>query len=267
MSAGGTSSVEARGSAREQDTEHVAARGSAREQNVARRAGYTLIEVMVGVLISAIGIAGISFMQSASVRGNQDAYESTVATNFARTWLERVKRDALLWRTPGAPLVGAMFPARGVPVSNYFVPGAGWTVPRPLLRPAGFSQESSGANFHGIEIGSPSDPLDPASAAVDTRQIYYCLNLRFNTVQVDALGRDVAMGVDARVYWARKGSLSASAYTNILPMRNDPAGCDNPAYHFTDPQMLANTECALDGTVNYCMRVHYLRTVIRMVPP
>jgi prepilin-type N-terminal cleavage/methylation domain-containing protein len=244
----------------------MSARASAATKHSVRRAGFTLIEVMVGVLISAIGIAGISFMQTASVRGNQDAYESTIATNFARTWLERVKRDALLWRAPGNPLVGVMFPARGVPASNYFVPGTGWTVPRPLLRPLGTSQESSGADYHGIEIGSPSDPLNPASALVGTDQIYYCLNLRFNTVQFDA-GRAVAMGVDARVYWARKGSLSATNYSNIVPMRRDPAGCDNPAFHFNDTQMLAATQCALDGVLNYCMRVHYLRTVIRMVPP
>ncbi len=246
----------------------MSARGPSPEKHVQlSRAAFTLIEVMVGVLLSAIGIAGISFMQTASVRANQDALETTVATNFARTWLERVKRDALLWQTPGDPVVGALFPLRGVAASNYFVPGTGWTVPRPLLRPAGLAQESSGADYRGIEVGSPSDPLDPASVPVRTSDIYYCLNLRFNAVQLDQLGQTVAMGVDARVYWARKGGLGATSFQNMLPMRNDPAGCDNPAYAFNDAQMLASTSCPLGAASTYCMRVHYLRTIVRMVPP
>jgi len=242
------------------------ARGSLPQQREQRRhAGFTLIEVMVGILLSAIGIAGITFMQTVSVRANQDAQETTVATNFARTWMERVKRDALLWRTPGPPLVGAMFALRGAPASNYFVPGAGWTVPRPLLRAAGLSQESSGADYRGIEVGSPSDPLNPASPAVRTSDIYYCLNLRFTTVQQDGLTQPVAMAVDARVYWARKGGLSTTSFQNMLPMRNDAAGCDNPAYAFNDVQMLANTSCPLGASSTYCMRVHYLRTIVRVV--
>lgn len=240
---------------------------SSQEGRRRRRAGFTLIEVMVGVLLSAIGIAGITFMQTASVRANQDAQETTVATNFARTWLERVKRDALLWRTPGNPNVGLMFPLRGAPASNYFVPGMGWTAPRPLLRPAGLAQESSGADYRGIEVGSPSDPLDPGSPAVRTSDIYYCAHLRFTTVQNDTAGQAVAMAVDARVYWGRKGALGATSFQNMVPIREDAAGCENPAYAFTDAQMLANTTCALGGGSTYCMRVHYLRTIVRMVPP
>lgn len=232
----------------------------------ARTAGYTLIEVMVGVLISAIGIAGITMMQTASVRGNQDAYESTVATNFARTWLERVKRDALLWNTPGNPVVGTMFVARAVP-GNYFVPGTGWTPPRPLAHAVNQSQESSGADYHGFEIGSPVDPLNPGGAKVRTSDIYYCLHLRFNTVQTDAAGAAVAMGVDARVFWTRRGSNEATSFAGMTAIRADALGCDNLAYAYNDAQMLAATTCQLGGANNYCMRVHYLRTIVRMVPP
>lgn len=40
------------------------------------RAGYTLIEVMISIAISAISITGIVFMQTATVRSNQDAHET-----------------------------------------------------------------------------------------------------------------------------------------------------------------------------------------------
>jgi prepilin-type N-terminal cleavage/methylation domain-containing protein len=232
-----------------------------------RPAGYTLVEVMMGVALSAIGLVGIGAMQSASVRANQDAYESSIATNFARTWLERVKRDALLWNVPGNPIVGAMFASRGNPASNYFVPGTGWTAPRPLFRVATEIQESSGANYHGVEIGSV-DPLSPpGSPVVEPKDIHYCLHLRFTTVQNDPAGvAAVAMAVDARVYWARKASADATQYDSMRPARDSTLGCDDPTAVYNDAQLLAATSCQLNGAANYCLRVHYLRTVVRMAP-
>ena len=66
-----------------------------------RRAGYTLIEVMAAVAVMTVGATGIVMLQGATQHANQDAYEASVALNFANTWIERVKRDALNWRTQG----------------------------------------------------------------------------------------------------------------------------------------------------------------------
>lgn len=239
---------------------------SAGKNRRARALGYTLVEVMMGVALTSIGLVGIGAMQTASVRANQDAYETSIATNFARTWLERVKRDALLWNLAGNPLVGAMFAGRANSASNYFVPGAGWTSPRPLTRNAGDGQESSGANYHGVEMGSV-DPLMPTAGVVLAKDIHYCVHLRFSTVQNDSTGAAIAMGVDARVYWARKGSADATTYDNMKPARAGAAGCDDPTATFNDAQMLAATACQLNGVENYCLRVQYLRTIVRMVPP
>jgi hypothetical protein len=232
-------------------------------------AGYTLIEVMMGVALSAIGIIGITFMQTATVRSNQDAYESTIATNFARTWLERVKRDALLWTTLASPPpVATMFNGRGNPTSDYFNPSGLWSGPRPFVRAVTEAQESSGANYHGIEVGSPSDPLLPAglgNTTVANRDIYYCLHLRFTTVQTDSLGQPAAMAVDARVYWARKGSAAVTQYDGMTPARAN--GCDSAGAVYNDAQMLAAMTCNGSLGPNYCLRVHYLRTVVRWVPP
>jgi hypothetical protein len=231
----------------------------------ARSLGYTLIEVMMGVALSAIGITGITMMQTASVRSNYDAYESTVATNFARTWLERVKRDALLWTTAGDPPIGLMFAGRpNAGTNNYFVPGTGWVAPRPLPR-VGSDQESAGANYHGIEVGSLADPLSVAPARITNADTHYCVHLRFATVQANAVGAAVAMSVDARVYWMRKGSEKTTQYTGMKNAIDN--GCESAPAVYNDAQMLAASRCLLDGANNYCLRVHYLRTIVRMAAP
>jgi hypothetical protein len=234
-------------------------------KNAARRtAGYNLLEVMLAMALCGIGIVGITFMETTSVRANQDAYESSVATNFARTWLERVKRDALLWNVVGDPPIGLMFAGRGGDAtSSYFNPNGAWSAPRPLLRVG--SAESSGANYHGVEVGSPSDPMMPAVAVVTNADIYYCLHLRFNRVQQDSVGNAVALGVDARVYWARKGSLESTQYDGMRSARQ--GGCNDAAATYTDAQMLAAMTCQINNGPNYCLRAYYLRTVVRWVPP
>ncbi|MFM2416203.1 MAG: hypothetical protein RL385_926, partial [Pseudomonadota bacterium] len=66
-----------------------------------RSGGFTLIEVMIAVAIITIGSTGLFAMQGATLRANADASETTVATAFASTWLERIKRDALTWTLRG----------------------------------------------------------------------------------------------------------------------------------------------------------------------
>jgi len=54
----------------------------------ANRGGYTLIEVMVGLLVLAFGILGIGAMHIHSMRGNAEARDMTEASNLAMDQLE-----------------------------------------------------------------------------------------------------------------------------------------------------------------------------------
>lgn len=226
----------------------------------ARRGGYTLIEVMVAIAISAIGISGIVFMQTATVVSNQDAHETQIATTFARTWLERLKRDALLWTAAGDPPVGTMFAGRDTAVANpatYFVPLAAntdvgaWTVPIPMALPA---TESSGANYHGVDVGARDVAINGAPV-VATADIYYCANTKFVTVHtVNNLPN--AIRATVRVWWNRRSSLNTTDYApGIVAVRA--GGC----------QSFVPSSPVLQDPPLGRFRVIYLSTILRWTAP
>jgi prepilin-type N-terminal cleavage/methylation domain-containing protein len=234
-----------------------------RSARAPRRLGYTLIEVMVGVAISAIGISGIVLMQSATVRSNQDAHETQVATSFARTWLERNKRDALLWTGPGtlqAP--GAMFATRNTALANsgtYFSPTEAnqdvWAVPIPLTN----APESAGANYQGVDVGAVDNVVPFTGVVAPVRRvangdIYYCTNTKFVQVHT-SLGQPDALRATVRVWWQRKASLNEADYTPGLQAVRA-GGCESflpTSADLQDPQ----------GR----FRVVYLSTVVRWTSP
>ena len=50
--------------------------------------GFTLIEVLIAVMVFAIGTLAIATMQGTAIRGNSMGRHSTEATTLAMTWLE-----------------------------------------------------------------------------------------------------------------------------------------------------------------------------------
>ncbi len=70
----------------------------ARRPHLAR--GYTMIEVLMAMTVMAIGGAAVITMQKTSVTGNLDARKADVANAIARTWVERLQREAMQWTLP-----------------------------------------------------------------------------------------------------------------------------------------------------------------------
>lgn len=214
------------------------------------RSGYTLIEVMVAIAIGAIGISGIVFMQTATVRSNQDALETQVATTFARTWIERIKRDALMWTASGNPPPDM----NRAPASGYFVvtgPAEDtWAVP--LSLPG--APESAGANFHGVDVGA-RDPL-LGGAIVPTADIYYCANTKFVTVH-SLNGQPNAIRATVRVWWNRKSSLNQEDYSTGVQLVRGATGC----------AAFIPTSIQLQDAQLGRFRVVYLSTVLRWTQP
>jgi prepilin-type N-terminal cleavage/methylation domain-containing protein len=227
---------------------------TSRSARLRSQRGYTLIEVMVAIAISAIGISGIVAMQSATARSNQDAHETQVATMFARTWIERIKRDAVMWTAAGNPAPGVIFAGRNLGLANsgnYFVPDApnndAWGVPIPM---AG-APESPGANFHGVDVGA-QDRLLPGAPVVQNADIYYCVNTKFAQIHVVG-GLTNAMRADVRVWWSRKASLDQTNYVGGITLVRG-AGC----------QSSIPTSVTLR---NGAFRVVYLSTFLRWTAP
>ena len=153
-------------------------------------AGYTMLEIMISVVVMTIGATGILAMQGASVRSNQDASETTVAINFATTWMERIKRDARSWNLIGTADLGGTntqylklaATANGV-----------WSVPTTT------APESAGADYFGFDT--------PVGATPDL--VRYCVNVRFTQAHTFSGSVD-AVRADVVVWWHRSSSRDTS---------------------------------------------------------
>ena len=65
-----------------------------------RRAGFTLIEVMVSLGVMMVGAMAVIGLQAHAIRGNVHARDLTIATQIAQRWIERLKQDAATWNVP-----------------------------------------------------------------------------------------------------------------------------------------------------------------------
>lgn len=152
--------------------------------------GFTLIEVMIAVGILTVGSVGILAMQQASTRGNLNARRMTTATNVARIWVERVRRDALAWTSnvSGSP--------NGISATNYLqltpVAGdSGWFAPA-----SPDPTESYGHDWHGQDTSVEGD-------------IRYCTHINTRWVVVNQVAR-----VDIRTFWYRRGDGNQDLFPN-----------------------------------------------------
>lgn len=59
-------------------------------------AGFTMIEVMIAILVLAIGLLGFALLQTMSVRFAQSANQRTQATNLAYDLLDQMRTNRLL---------------------------------------------------------------------------------------------------------------------------------------------------------------------------
>lgn len=164
----------------------------------ARRAsgGYTLIEVLASMAVLGTGLLGIIALQGASVTANQRAQELTTATNVARRWQERLRRDSYQWTTPSQES-----PVTNIGNTWYLRPLAtatstNWVVP---TQPSGLvaAAESAAFDYWGNDV-----PIDSVNA-------YYCTHIRLTQLIPNELVR-----AEVRVWWYRQGGVRPTDYTN-----------------------------------------------------
>lgn len=63
-----------------------------------RPAGFTLLEVLVSIVILAIGLLGVAGLQARSIRNNQSAYLRSQATLLAYDVIDRMRVNTILAR-------------------------------------------------------------------------------------------------------------------------------------------------------------------------
>lgn len=186
-----------------------------------RLGGYSLLEVMIAVLCLMASFAWTLSLVNTSVRANEDGWDQTVASQFAATWMERVKRDATRWNE------------RGTPFATTYLNNPTWTwfVPEPAL-----ASESVGADAYGQDT----------TVAANMR---YCVNLRVgNAHHVDNSPNALVVGV--KVFWHR----SARGNAEIVDRTVGPfaGGCAAPLDQ-------TDEESGLIRTVEFYNVVHWVR--------
>jgi len=163
-----------------------------------RQQGYTLIEVMASMAVLGTGLLGIIAMQGATVAANRRAQEITTATNLARRWQERLRRDTFQWN----------FPSYGNPISNinntwYFrplltAPFTAWELPtQPTGLTAGTPLETAAADWWGNDV------------VVGAANAYFCTHYRTRRLINDELVR-----AEVRVFWYRQGGVRPTTYAS-----------------------------------------------------
>jgi type IV pilus assembly protein PilV len=64
-------------------------------KTLGKAAGYSLLEVVVAVIILAIGILGMVGLQTATVRQNQNALAMSTATDYANSMLDKMRSNPI----------------------------------------------------------------------------------------------------------------------------------------------------------------------------
>lgn len=103
-------------------------------ETIRNKNGFALIEVLIAMVVFAIGVLGIAAMQCRSVTQNRVAYDRTKANAVAVTVLEELKR--LPFDDPGLAAGGGDLDAGKAPAGKDPTPGDADQVFDPALFPA-----------------------------------------------------------------------------------------------------------------------------------
>lgn len=203
--------------------------------------GYTMVEVLVSMTLLAIGAAGAIAMQKSAVQGHQEARQMDMANAIAREWMERLRRDAMMW-TPATGLQGITPPPNltQAPTLQIFSPPH-WYIPNQRITPAGSQTDVESPGFDVLGRDVPTADLMVANEGqtsgtgtftTNTQTVLeYCVNVRITPLTAD----QTLLRAEVRVFWPR--GLYTSLSTQICTV-DPPAAWDNDpiqatqAYHF-----------------------------------
>lgn len=168
-----------------------------------------MIEILVSMTLLAIGASGVIAMQKAAVQGHQDARQMDVANAIAREWMERLRRDAMLW-TPSVTQTGIVPPPNiaQAPTIQIFSPPH-WYIPTMRIAPQGAQTdvESPGFDVLGRDVPT-ADLASAAQGATNAAGLYstntatvleYCTNVRITPLTLD----QTLVRAEVRVFWPR----------------------------------------------------------------
>lgn len=172
----------------------MAHRFSEKRASAASR-GFTLIEVMMALTVLTIGLLGVVALQATTISSNKSAQQFTVANAAARTWLQRLRRDANRWTM-----------ATGATASD-------------LTKTAWLFEVSSASNIwirpnaSSLEgLASPAFDLNGndvllSDGAGQLNNVVYCTHMKLRTIYPDSLIR-----AEVRVFFKKRTLADAAKY-------------------------------------------------------
>jgi type IV pilus assembly protein PilV len=155
-------------------------------RSATKQRGYTVIEVMIALTLLAVGTSGIIAMQKVTAIANRDAKSLVVATQVARTWIERLRADATQWNHPSP------------------------TSPESDLADTRWLKTVNGVWFRPNDdlAGSPAaDALGNDVRDTDLANAVFCTNVRLTWPYGPPPGAPppYLIRAEVRVYWMRDG--------------------------------------------------------------
>jgi prepilin-type N-terminal cleavage/methylation domain-containing protein len=157
------------------------------------RRGYTVIEVLMAMTVMSIGAAAVMSMQRASVQGNLDARETDIANSIARTWVERLQKDAMSWTLPSAqfPMLNNFTNALLLSSPQY----GQWSLPQYEM-----GQTNPETMSYAFDILGRDLPL----GSINTTETVFCVNYRLQWLVPQAPPTEPGLiRADVRVLWQR----------------------------------------------------------------
>jgi type IV pilus assembly protein PilV len=161
-----------------------------------RAHGYTLIEVMMGLAILAVGATGVVALQKMALIGNATGRVGDTAQGIAGTWAERLKADAIQWNDPmGVPDIGD---TQWLKYSTVYDPANPPKADKWILAPEVVNWGSPVADIQGSDVFVNDDP---------TRGIF-CTHLRMvqsvdKPITLGGVTHKIAIQAEIRVVWRR----------------------------------------------------------------
>lgn len=176
------------------------------------RAGFTMVEVMMGLAILAVGAAAVIALLKFTVLGTLDSRHIANASIVGASYIERIQTAALMWNnfdnSDLAEMDGSLLPASENPAPNFgsLVAGFAGTV--------NAGDPSAWAHFGASDANAAA--LNGAMATIngdstgDPTQAAYCSHVRITWVSGPDLPPGGTAGgdsfrVEVRTFWARSG--------------------------------------------------------------
>ena len=187
-----------------------------RSSNPRRSRGFTSIEVMLSLAILAIGAAGVISMQRGAIQGNVDARRLDMANSIAREWVERLRRDSMMWTLPNQANLATNNIAQAKLLAN--IDGT-WHLPNQRIGETAVKAPNVPLNSPGFDILG----FDQATLDSTNTNVMFCVNTRMTVLVPGSLIR-----AEVKVFYPRGVDVTPAAGFCAA----DPTTDDTNLYHY-----------------------------------